>query len=71
MFTRDSLLLWLGLAGALITYVVASPKEIDEWTKREWLQMALLGVSWLTGKLQTSPLPHSLEGDAKITPSGK
>lgn len=69
--TRDSVLLYLGLAGAIITFVLASPKEIPEWGTRDWLQAALLGVSWLTGKLQTSPLPHSEEGDAKITPSGK
>jgi hypothetical protein len=51
--------------------VLASDKDISEWGTREFLQAALLGVTWLTGKLQTSPLPHSTEGGAKITASGK
>lgn len=71
MLTRDSALLYLGLLGTVITYILASPKELVEWGTRDYLQAALLGVSWLTGKLQTSPLPHSEEGSAKITRSGK
>lgn len=71
MFTRDSAVLYLGLAGAVLAYVVASPTDISEWKTREYVQLALLGVTWLTGKLQTSPLPHSEEGDAKITESGR
>lgn len=71
MLTRDSLLLYLGLAGAIITYIVASEKDMSDWTTRDFLQCALLGVTWLTGKLQTSPLPHSTEGSAKVTASGK
>jgi hypothetical protein len=69
--TRDNAALYLGLVGAIITYVLASDKDISEWGTREFLQAALLGVTWLTGKLQTSPLPHSTEGDAKVTASGK
>lgn len=71
MLTRDSALLYLGLLGTLIAYVLASESTPDQWTLREWLKAALLAVSWITGKLQTSPLPHSEEGDAKITMSGR
>ena len=71
MLTRDSFVLYLGLAGTIITYVLASEKDISAWATRDYLQAALLVVSWLTGKLQTSPLPHSEEGAAKITPSGR
>lgn len=70
-FTRDSVILYLGLAGTVITYMLASPTDVSQWKVREWLQCGLLVVSWLTGKLQTSPLPHSIEGDAKITSSGR
>jgi hypothetical protein len=69
--TRDSIVLYLGLVGTILTYMLASPVDVGEWKLREWLQCGLLVVSWLTGKLQTSPLPHSEEGDAKITLSGK
>lgn len=68
MFTRDSAVLYLGLALALLTYVVASPTDVRAWGIREWAQFAIVGVTWLIGKLQTSPLPHSEFGDAKITP---
>lgn len=68
LFTRDSAVLWLGLGLALLTYIVAAPKDISEWTTREWAQFGVVGFSWLIGKLQTSPLAHSEFGKAKITP---
>lgn len=71
MLTRDNAALYLGLVAAVITFVLASEKDVSEWATRDYLQAALLGVTWLTGKLQTSPLPHSTEGDAKVTASGK
>ena len=71
LFTRDGAILWLGLALALLTYIVAAPNDIDVWTKREWAQFGIVGLSWLIGKLQTSPLPHSEYGDAKITPKDR
>lgn len=67
-FTRDSMVLYLGLALAMLAYVVAAPHEIDDWTKREWAQFGVVGLTWLIGKLQTSPLPHSEFGEAKFTP---
>lgn len=68
LFTRDSIVLWLGLGLALLTYIVAAPNDINVWTTREWAQFGVVGLSWLIGKLQTSPLPHSDYGKAKITP---
>ena len=70
-FTRDSALLYLGLVGTVIAYVVASPKDLGDWNTRDYLQACLLAVSWLTGKLQTSQLPHSTEGSARVTASRK
>lgn len=69
--TRDSAVLYLGLAGTIIAYMLASPTDVEHWKLRDWLQCGLLIVSWLTGKLQTSPLPHSTEGKAQITPDGR
>ena len=66
--TRDSALLYLGAVSTIITYVLASPKDLPEWNLRDYLQGGLLIVSWLMGKLQTSPLAHSTYGKAKLTP---
>ena len=68
IWTRDSLTLWIGLALALLSYVVAAEHEIEVWTKREWAQFGIVGLTWLIGKLQTSPLAHSEYGRAKFTP---
>lgn len=69
--TRDSLLLYLALAGTLVGYLAAADTTPDQWTFKEWMQFAIVGISWLVGKLQTSPLPHSVEGSAKVTESGE
>jgi hypothetical protein len=69
--TRDSLLLSLAAAGTLAGYFAAAEQTPDLWSFKDWMQFAIVIIAWLTGKLQTSPLPHSEEGDAKITPSGK
>lgn len=69
--TRDSLLLYLAFAGTLAGYFAAAEQTPDLWTFKDWMQFAIVIIAWLTGKLQTSPLPHSVEGDAKVTDSGK
>jgi hypothetical protein len=64
---RDSIVLYIGLGLALLTYVAAAPKDIEAWGVRDWAQFGVVGLSWLIGKLQTSPLSHSQFGSAKIT----
>lgn len=71
MFTRDSAVLWLGFAGVIAGYFAAAEQTPNYWSFKEWMQFAIMVIAWAVGKLQTSPLPHSTEGDAKITPSGK
>lgn len=66
--TRDSLLLYLGLGLAVLTYVVTAEKDITGWNVRDWAQLGIVGLTYLMGRLQTSPLPHSDYGAAKITP---
>ena len=61
--TRDAWLLWLAFAGTVLGYVAAAENTPNLWTFKEWVQLALVAVAWLTGKLQTSPLPG--ENDPK------
>jgi basic membrane lipoprotein Med (substrate-binding protein (PBP1-ABC) superfamily) len=68
---RDSLLLTLGIIGAVIGYLIAAGEPPNAWSYQEWLQAAAFAVGVLAAKLSTSPLPHSEEGDMKVTPSGR
>lgn len=70
-FTRDSVIFWLAILGAVITYLMSAGAPPGQWTYQDWLQAASFVVATLAGKLATSPLPHSEEGGAKITPSGR
>lgn len=69
--TRDSLLLYLAFVGTLAAYFAAAENTPDLWSFKDWMQFVIVIVAWVTGKLQTSPLPHSVEGGAKVTPSGQ
>lgn len=69
--TRDSILLYLAFAGTLAAYFAAAEQTPNLWTFKDWMQFAIVTIAWLTGKLQTSPLPHSTEGSAQVTESGK
>ena len=69
--TRDSASLWLGMAGALVAYLIGSGEPPTQWDYGEWLQFAAATIGAFIGVLRTSPLPHSEEGAAKITPSGR
>lgn len=62
--TRDAWLLWLGLAGVVIGYFAAAETSPDLWSFKEWMQFLLVPIAWITGKLQTSPLPG--ENDPKV-----
>lgn len=57
MLNRDSLLLYVGLAVAVVGYLITAAKPPQEWAYAEWLQAASFALAWLMGKLGTSPLP--------------
>lgn len=57
MMNRDSLILWLGLAVAVVGYLTTAAKPPTEWGYAEWLQAASFVLAWGMGKLATSPLP--------------
>ena len=69
--TRDSASLWLGMAGALVAYLIGSGEPPTVWDYGEWLQFAAASIASVIGVLRTSPLPHSEEGFKKITESGR
>ncbi len=56
MWNRDSKMLWLGLAIAIVGYLSASKPPTD-WGYAEWIQAAAFVLAWVSGKLATSPLP--------------
>lgn len=68
--TRDSVIWWLAILAAIAAYLGSAPPPTD-WTYPQWVQAISFVIATLSGKFATSPLPHSEEGDAKITPSGK
>lgn len=63
--TRDTWLFYLALAGTLLAYLATSDNTPDQWTFKQWVQFALVGVTWLIGKMQHSPLPGSKDPEVK------
>lgn len=53
--TRDSYVLTLAIAGAILTYLAAAPPPWA-WSYPEWIQAAAALVGIVAGKLATSPL---------------
>lgn len=62
--TRDAWLLYLGFAGVMLGYFAAAEQTPNLWTFKEWVQFSLVVIAWVTGKLQTSPLPG--ENDPRV-----
>jgi len=54
--TRDSMVLWLGLAIAVVGYLSTAAQPPTAWGYMEWLQAAAFVLAWVSGKLATSPL---------------
>lgn len=73
--TRD-FQLWniLTAVGAIALALAALTNPAEYGIPASWipyLRLVSLLVTVVSAKFATSPLPHSEEGDAKITPSGK
>lgn len=54
--TRDSKMLWLGAAAAVLAYLAADGRPPSAWTYPDWLKAGIAATAWAIGKLQTSPL---------------
>ena len=54
--TRDSLILWLPVVAAAITYLLAAPPP-PQWDYYQWLQAAAAVVAATSTKFMTSSLP--------------
>lgn len=67
MWTRDSMVWWLGLIAAAIGYLITAEKPPTEWTYMQWLQAASFVLAWMVGKLATSPLAGAPTDD-RVTP---
>lgn len=71
MLTRDSIIWGLTIAGAVVAYLIGAGEPPTGWAYGEWLQALSFIIATISGKLATSPLPHSEEGAAKITSTGR
>lgn len=54
--TRDSTVLWLGIAGAVVIYLGASPSPMT-WVWADWMRFTAFAIGIVSAKLATSPLP--------------
>lgn len=70
-FTRDSFLLWGGLVGALIAYLLSVGDPPTQWSYQQWLQFATAMIAVGIAKLQSSPLPSTAEKQADDFAQGK
>jgi membrane protein implicated in regulation of membrane protease activity len=68
MITRDSYVLWVGLAAAILGYLVTAGAPPTEWSYMQWLQAGSVLLAWVSGKLATSPLAG--ENDANKIKNG-
>lgn len=58
MVTRDSVVWWLAILTAVLTYLIAAPPP-TQWDYYEALKAVAFAVATISGKLATSPLPGS------------
>lgn len=56
MLHRDSYVLWVGFAAAIVAYLVTAATPPTDWTYMQWLQFASVILAWISGKLASSPL---------------
>mgnify|MGYP001560576806 FL=1 len=54
--TRDSYVLWIGFAVAIVGYLATAEKPPTDWTYLQWLQGLSVVLAWISGKLASSPL---------------
>lgn len=55
-FSRDSLVWNLGIAAALLAYLIADQRNPLTWDYQSWLKFIAAAISTVLAKLGTSPL---------------
>lgn len=53
--TRDSAVLWIGAAVAVLGYLSVSASPAT-WVYADWIKFAMFVLVWASGKLARSPL---------------
>jgi uncharacterized membrane protein (DUF2068 family) len=61
MLNRDSYVLWLAAAVAIVGYLSLCESP-TLWHYDDWLKFASFALVWVSGKLATSPLRGELDG---------
>lgn len=56
MLNRDSIIWYLVVFGAILTYLQQVPSPA-EWAYADWIKAASFVVATIAGKLSSSPLP--------------
>lgn len=59
LFARDSIVWWLAIIGAAVTYLISAGEPPPQWDYQQWLQALSFGVATIAGKLATSPMPST------------
>jgi len=65
---RESLILWIGAAAALVGYLIHTEAPPTEWNYGEWLGVASFVLAWAMGKLAHSPLKGKPD-EASVSPT--
>lgn len=58
LFTRDNMVLWILFAIAVLNYLETAG-DPRTWDFEQWRTAASFVLVWVSGKLGSSPLPHS------------
>lgn len=62
MPTRDSMIWWVLMIGAVLGYVATLPAPTT-WSYEQWMNAAVVIVGIIAGKLATSPLAGAPKPD--------
>lgn len=57
--TRDSIVWWLGIVGAIVLFLIADGRPPTDWSYIDWLKFIAGAIGTISGKLASSPLKHS------------
>jgi hypothetical protein len=57
--TRDNFAWTLGIIAALFAYLIADGRSPVTWAYLDWIKFGAAAIATISGKLATSPLPHS------------